>query len=91
MEKALDQKTFDYIVTLEKTSEELIGTLKACVKFLTQLKSSAQNPSKWQRMLDVFQETINVAEKTGDEKPSLGGRTMAEKLDEKNGFNLKNF
>ena len=27
MEEALDQKTFDYIVTLENTSEELIGIL----------------------------------------------------------------
>lgn len=89
MEKALDQKTFDYIATLEKTGEELLGTLNACVKFLTELKSSAKNPSKWQKMLDVFQETINVAERTVEEKSSLGGRTMAEKLDAKERTNFE--
>jgi hypothetical protein len=53
---------------LEKTNEELVKTLKRCVELLTQFKSSVPDPQKWQQMLDVFQETIRVAESTVEKK-----------------------
>ena len=68
METKLNQKVFDYITTLENTNEVLIKTLKYCVAILTEIKPSAQDPKKWQQMLNRFQETINLGEKIISEK-----------------------
>jgi hypothetical protein len=38
------------------------------VRLLSQFKSSVQNPEEWQQMLDTFQETIAVSEKTVEQK-----------------------
>jgi hypothetical protein len=62
------QKVFDYIATLEDTNEELLKSLKYCVKILTQIKPSAPNPKRWQEMLTTFQETIKVGERIVGEK-----------------------
>ena len=68
MSKDPTQKLFEYIALLESTNEELIKTLKKCVELLTEFKSSVPDPKKWQQMLDVFQETIRVAESTVEKK-----------------------
>lgn len=68
MSKDPTQKLLDYIATLEDTNEELLKTLKYCVAILTQIKPSVQDPKKWQKMLDKFQETIKVGERIVGEK-----------------------
>ena len=68
MSKDPTQKVFDYIATLEDTNEELLKSLKYCVKILTQIKPSAPNPKRWQEMLSTFQETIKVGERIVGEK-----------------------
>jgi hypothetical protein len=62
------KKLFEYIALLEKTSEELVNTLKKCVELLTQFKSSVPDPQGWQEMLNVFEETIKVGERIVGEK-----------------------
>ena len=64
MTKDPTQKLFEYIAALENTNEELVKTLKKCVVLLTQFKPSVPDPQRWQEMLDVFQETVKVGEKT---------------------------
>ena len=68
MNKDSTQKLFDYIARLEDTNEELLKTLKYCVKLLTQIKPSAPDPQRWQEMLNTFQETIKVGERIVGEK-----------------------
>ncbi len=63
-----NQKLFDYITVLKDTNEELLKTLKYCVKLLTQIKPSVRDPQSWQEMLDVFQETIKAGERIVGEK-----------------------
>jgi hypothetical protein len=64
------QELFEYIAALENTNEELVKTLKKCVEVLTEFKSSVPNPEGWQKMLDVFQDTIKVGERV------VGGKTL---------------
>ncbi len=68
MENELNQKLFDYITALEDTNEELLKSLKYCVKLLTQIKPSVRDPHRWQGMLDVFQKTIRTGERIVGEK-----------------------
>ena len=63
MSTNVEQKIFTYIVTLEKTNEELLNTLKKCVELLTKLTPSVPDPHGWQEMLDTFQKTIKLGEK----------------------------
>ena len=64
----LDKKTFDYIALLEKTNDELVNTLKDCVRLLAQFDEMVPDPEGWQEMLEVFQETINIGERVIEEK-----------------------
>lgn len=68
LNKELDQKILTYIATLEDINEELLKSLKYCVKLLTQIKPSVRNPQSWQEMLDVFQKTIRTGERIVGEK-----------------------
>jgi len=65
------QKLFAYISLLEKTNEQLLDTLKHCVKLLVEFTPSAPDPHGWQEMLDTFRKTIKVGEKIVGEKPTL--------------------
>jgi len=67
----VEQKIFTYIITLEKTNEELLNTLKKCVELLTKFTPSAPDPHGWQEMLDTFQETIKVGERIVGRKSTL--------------------
>ena len=51
----LIQKMLNYIDALEKTNDELLATVKKCVKLLTQFKETVPDPQGWQGMLDLFQ------------------------------------
>ncbi len=68
LSKELDQKIFNYIATLEDTNEELLKSLKYCVRLLTKFKPTVPDPKSWQEMLDVFQKTIKVGERIVGEK-----------------------
>ena len=68
MDKDLDEKTMDYIDALEKAIEELTNTLEDCIGLLAKFKSSVSDPQDWQKMLDLFYETIVVAERTVEKK-----------------------
>lgn len=68
MSKDQTQKVLDYIATLEDTNEELLKSLKYCVKILTEIKPSVPDPERWQEMLNTFQETIKVGERIVGEK-----------------------
>lgn len=70
MSKDPAQELFEYIAALENANEELVKTLKKCVEVLTEFKSSVPNPEGWQKMLDVFQDTIKVGERV------VGGKTL---------------
>lgn len=68
MSENIDQKVFNYITALENTNEELLNTLKKCVEVLTRFKPWVPDPQGYQNMLDLFQETIKVGERTVEEK-----------------------
>ncbi len=46
--KDFEKKLWNYITLLEQTNDELVRTLKACVKLLAQFKSLISNPLEWQ-------------------------------------------
>ena len=70
MNEPMEQRVIDYLKALEKVNEELINTLRKCIRILTQFKQMVDEPREWQTMLCTFQETIEVAEKTIEEKTS---------------------
>jgi len=43
-ESDLSEKIFNYIAALEKTNDELLATVKKCVKLLTQNKGTVPDP-----------------------------------------------
>jgi len=67
----IEQKIFTYIATLEKTNEELLNTLKKCVKLLSEFTPSVPDPHGWQEMLGTFRETIKVGERIVGRKSTL--------------------
>ena len=70
MNEPMEQRVIDYLRALEKVNEELINSLRRCIRILTQFKQMVDEPREWQNMLCTFQETIEVAEKTIEEKTS---------------------
>jgi hypothetical protein len=58
----IDKKIFNYIAFLEETNNELVNTLKHCVRLLAQFSESVPDPDEWDKMIDAFQETINIVE-----------------------------
>jgi hypothetical protein len=70
LNEPMEQRLIDYLRALEKVNEELINTLRRCIRILTQFKQMVDEPREWQNMLCTFQETIEVAEKTIEEKTS---------------------
>ena len=68
MESSYEQKIFNYITALEDTNEELLNALKKCVEVLTQFKPYVPDQQGYQKMLELFQETIKVGERTVEEK-----------------------
>lgn len=63
MGKGPTEKIFDYIATLEKTNDELLRTLKQCVKLLAEFKPAVPDPQGWQDMLNEFHKVIKVGER----------------------------
>lgn len=68
MEKEIDQKIFNYIALLEKTNDELVNTLKECVKLLDQFTESVPDPDGWKNLMEVFKEAIQIGERITVEK-----------------------
>ena len=64
----LDKKIFDYIALLEKTNDELVNTLKHCVRLLVQFNGMVSEPEEWEKMTDSFQELIKIAERVTEKK-----------------------
>ena len=64
LNEEFEQKVFNYIEALETVNEELVKELKKCIQILTRFKQIVDKPQEWQKMLDMFHETIEVAEKT---------------------------
>jgi hypothetical protein len=62
------EKLLAYIDAIEKTNAELVNTQKKCVELLIRFKDMVPNPEGWQEMLDLFQETIKIGERTVEEK-----------------------
>ena len=70
LNEPMEQRVIDYLKALEKVNGELINTLRKCIRILTQFKQMVDEPREWQNMLCTFQETIEFAEKTIEEKTS---------------------
>ena len=67
-ENSYEQKIFNYITALENTNEELLNALKKCVEVLTHFKPHVADQRGYQEMLDLFNETIKMGERTVEEK-----------------------
>ena len=63
MGSEIDLRVFNYITLLEKSNEQLAYGLKLSVGLLKKLKPAVRNPMDWQKMLDMLEDTIEVAEK----------------------------
>ena len=61
-------KIFAYIALLEKTNDELLNTVKHCVRLMGQFTEMVPDPEGWQKMLNVFQDTIELSERVIVEK-----------------------
>jgi len=66
--KNLEDKIFTSIATLEKTNEELLNTLKQCVRLLAAFKSSGPDRQRYQDLLDTFEGAIKAGEKLPTDK-----------------------
>lgn len=64
----LEPRISNYTEALERLNEQLVFTLKKCVELLELFKPMVGDPLGWQEMLDMFQDTIKVAESTIEEK-----------------------
>jgi uncharacterized membrane protein YheB (UPF0754 family) len=64
LNEEFEQKVFNYIEALETVNEELVKELKKCIQILTRFKQIVDKPQEWQKMLDMFHEKVEVAEKT---------------------------
>jgi len=62
------EKLLNYIAALEDVNNQLINSLKKCVKVMTQFKDWVPDPDGWQDMLDLFEQTIGVGERVVEEK-----------------------
>lgn len=56
------EKVLNYIAALEDVNDQLLSSLKKCVEIMTQFKDWVPDPSGWQEMLDLFEETIKSGE-----------------------------
>ena len=65
-----EKKVFAYITALEDVNTQLLNALKQSVEIMTALKPRVDDPHGWQEMLDLFQDTIKVAENTKKEETS---------------------
>jgi len=52
----------DYIKALEDMNDSLLENLKLCVMLLEKFSDMVADPQGWRQMLDMFWETIAVAE-----------------------------
>lgn len=68
MSKDPTKKLFDYITLLESVNEQLVNTLEMCVELLSQFKSTVPDPESWQEMLDAFNDTLKVGQRTIEQK-----------------------
>ena len=68
MDKEAEQKMLEYMVELEKTNEQLVKALKLCVEVLSSMQPNVPNQSKWQSMLQEFENIIAISEKVVDKK-----------------------
>ena len=68
MSSEIDLKVMTYITLLEKSNEQLVYGLKLCVRLLRKLKSAVGDPTDWQEMLDMLEDSIEVAERIVAEK-----------------------
>ncbi|MBN1850686.1 MAG: hypothetical protein JW932_19100 [Deltaproteobacteria bacterium] len=68
MGNEIGQKIFNYIALLKKTNDELVNTLKECVKLLDQFIESVPDPEGWRNLMEVFKETIQIGERMTVEK-----------------------
>ena len=68
MSKDATKKLFEYISLLETVNEQLAYILKRCIELLTEFTPSVPDQKGWEKMLNTFQETIDVAEKSLEKK-----------------------
>ena len=50
------------ILASEAVNEQLVITLRYCIKLLTEFKEDVPDPEGWQDMLGTFEETLKSAE-----------------------------
>jgi hypothetical protein len=60
----------EYIAALVNVDEQLVVTLKFCIRLLTEFKGQVPVPEGWQDMPDVFALTLHTAE-TAHEKKTM--------------------
>jgi len=65
------QKLFEYITQLEKTNDQLLLTLKKCVKLLRESTPNVSDPDGWREMIRGFDKVIAMGGKTVGKKESL--------------------
>ena len=68
LSKDATKKLFDYITLLESVNEQLVNTLEMCIELLSQFKAAVPDPESWQEMLDTFNDTLKVAQRTIEQK-----------------------
>jgi hypothetical protein len=57
-----ENPVLEYIAALERVNDQMVITLRYCVKLLTEFKSQVPDPEGWQDMLNTFVLTLHEAE-----------------------------